>query len=755
MRCALLGAAALCLGLPFARAQGLGPAGRRLGKLLEHEARRELLLEHGGELEIDAARGRVAVAGPGVHLRVGRALELFAEGGLVLWGRIEDGALEGLRAVYAEGDVVLRLYDDSFVGERAYVDLERGRASFRRVTLRASEQGRGRALWARGRAAGRARAASLLVRAGAIEASGGLSRFEARDAEVSTCTFERPHWALRAARLTLARREEPDGAQRVAGTVRAPTLEVLGTPLLSLPWTVPWDADWLRWAPRIELGQARRFGPYVRTAWPIVPRRELVVEALADGLWDRGPAGGLQGRWRDRSGHRRFEGDLLAWYVRDFGTDRFAQPPPRHDRARIALFHRSEIGAGLRPEIELNWLSDERVLSEFYEREAKQGREQTSAGYVLWRRDNRAATALVRGRLNDFQQQVEHLPRLRFDWIGQPLLPLRRPPYLEVSYRVSRSRQRYPDDVLVPGRLETWVDRADLDQVLRWPIGFGGLRLLPFAQARVSGFSELLDPAAGQRVGTRLRGGAVLTADLWRDFEVGDRWRWRHVLTPSVGYEELWYDDLGPEDLIPIDEIEQRTRYRRAIVWSVRNRLVAIGSEPGEKRWRRRDLFDLRLAGSWLPEPDPADGRRWGRLRARLRLDPFPGFAVRARAVWDPERGARERASATVALRPHPDVSLAASYFAFEKTNEAVGGSIALRLGPRWGLTLSSQYDLVSGSFVSNRVALRRTLHRFVLELAVDADFGENDVRFSVNFNPLELFEDPLGQDPWKRRTVF
>jgi hypothetical protein len=597
----------VCAGFAGAAvAQNAGGTLDRLGDLIRREAERKVVLEHGsGDVEIDLGRGRAVIAGPGIHLRLGQAVEVYCEDGLVVWGRVGAGSIRDLRALYAEGAVLLRLYGESFVCERAYLDLEQGRGSLTAAELRAAPpEGGGARQWV-DREAGRLGTTSLLVRADRVDLSRGLTRLDASGALISTCTFAVPHWALRAERVTLDRRlpDDPDD-EGGSGRVSGPSLEVLGARVAGLPWDLPWDTTWHRWLPRVEVGDTRRFGPYVRTAWPVYPGRALDVRLLADYLSDRGPAGGLEADWSGPVGDRRtFEGDLLAWAIRDRGEDvgigGGARPlePRAEQRARVALFHRDDMPYGVRREVELGWLSDARVLREYYEREAKEGREQVTAAYLRWRDTNRAATLLGRYRLNDFQSQVEHAPRLRLDWMSQPLAPWAVAPYLHLSYRTSYSRRNLAEGATAPDRLEAWVARADFDHRLDLPIALGPIQLVPYAGARLTGFSEVLDAGDGEETRTALRSGVSATTDIWRDYDVNAALTLRHVVTPGVGYEDVFYNDLRPDELIPIDELEQ-VREVGAVVLSLRNRIVALeadGTAPASAVQEPRERDRARL----------------------------------------------------------------------------------------------------------------------------------------------------------------
>ncbi|GIW72628.1 MAG: hypothetical protein KatS3mg102_2170 [Planctomycetota bacterium] len=726
-----------------------------VGERLAAQARQGVVLYHGGAAEIDLGAGRVALAGPGIELRIGHVLELLAEDGVVLWGRPRGTAVEDLQALYAEGAVWLRLYGDTFAAAAVYLDVQGGRGLLLDAELRAipPEEGGARP-WAAAGVAPLARG-SLLLRARRAELGEGFRRLLAEQAEISTCTFAVPHYALAAARIELVRQPaeaggEGEGAQAL---LERPALRVLGHTVLQLPWAVPWDTAWNRWLPRLEAGSSRRFGPFVRSSWPLWPEGALDARLLVDYLGERGPAGGLAAAWRGPPGDAEaYRGELLAWGVRDRGEDLGGLEPPRRERGRLELFHRDELPFGLRRELELSWLSDERVLAEYFEREAKTDKEPESAAFLRWRYRNQAATLLARYRLNDFQTQTEHLPRLRFDWVAQPLLPWRPAPYLSLRYELTRVRQRYAAGLLVPARLGERLWRADLDHRLEWPLALGPLVATPSFTARASGFSEVLDPEGGEQGRLALGAGALLSTDVWRDFELGSLGypdlALRHLVTPLVGYTDTFHVDDRPEIFIPIDEVEQ-VRELAAVVLGLRNRVLLLEGE------RRRELLDLRLATRYFPDPRQAGGQHWDVLRGRLMLRPLAGAELGVRASWDLERGRGLRADLEARLQAG-DLALHASYHALRDRYEAVGGGLAAVLSPRWAVEVSTQYDFVRDAFVSNRLVLQRRLHRFVLELAVEADFGENDLRVAVDFQPVELLEGGvLERTRWREPLLY
>src|SRR5690606_32781175 len=97
---------------------------------------------------------------------------------------------------------------------------------------------------------------------------------------------------------------------------------------------------------------------------------------------------------------------------------------------RVDLEHRTRLDEQRVVDLELTYLSDSGFLREYYENESRIGKEQES--YVSYRdvEDNQALSVLVRARLNDYDTQVEYLPRVEWretgrvvdaGWFGQPV----------------------------------------------------------------------------------------------------------------------------------------------------------------------------------------------------------------------------------------------------------------------------------------------------------------------------------------------
>jgi hypothetical protein len=771
------GAAALFLGLLVVLRAARGAAEEAKPPRNEAE-RRDALMERLREgpfrvrsdfLEVDEAEGRLVLAG-NVEVEIGKEPErllLFA-GAAVLWGELRGRRIEELREVYAEDRVLFVFGDQSFEADALYLDVRAGEGRLANATVRsAGRESLGRlfgvdALVREGEPLARS---PFFARARLARVSQGFSLFEGEEIEVSTCTFGKPHFDLFSAggRIWLKRRpieEErgapPEGDEEESGAIaelESPRLEVNGLPVFLWPFDATWDTAWNAYIPRLRLGHSNRFGYFALAEVPLCIERGLRVVGRFDGMSERGPGAGANIEWRGPPGDKTtYRGLFDGYYVHDEGRDRDGSDP-QDDRGRLRFFHRDELPFGLRREAEISWISDRNFLNEYFEREAKTGKEQETAGYIRWLDGNMGAALFGRVRLNDFQTQTEYLPRARWSWIGEPLFagiaPGGRGLYLTTAYELSNVRRRF--DEAIPNAKDTdYLQRADFENRLDYPRPLGPLVLDLFATARYSVFSKTIESAT-ERARTTFGAGATAATDVSRDFDFA----WdvlgidglRHIVTPSSGYLRVFYNDLGPESLVPLDEIEE-VRESEFVPISLRNRLTAF-----RPKGPAFDFLDLLIETRYFPrsrlalsrEPfllERNDRRRsWDLIHGDLRLTPHELFALRAKVDFDPEGNGAVREDAQALVRVSKDFALTAGYRALEGVYEAVEAGARLRATEKWALRASSQYDFERQKFVSNHLSLVRFFHRFFLDVRVDADFGEKDVRFSVNFAPVEMFD--------------
>lgn len=745
----------------------VGSADEKLDALIAGGVDQDVEIWHGGDAEFDLKSGLAVFGGPGVYLRLGSGVTLYADDGLVVWGQIRGLSLGALRAVYAEGNVHVAIEGDRFEAQRVYLDLARGQGRLVKAVARN--------LSASGGAAGLVPGASsqgvstLQVRAEQVRLSDSFRTLEADQALVSTCSFHVPHYSLAAQRIRVWRVGGRSGGEieHAQLELEKPRLELGGMSVVGVPATLAWDTEWSRWLPLVRVGTSSRYGEFLVGDVPAYAGRDLSVHGLVHYFEKRGTGGGAKLKWRGPARDTNtYDGDLLLWNLRDHGPDRL-DPTPTHERRnrdRVALFHREELPFHLRRELELSYLSDSTVLSEFFESDAKAQKEQETTAYLRYLDGNQFASLQGRWRLNDFQTQVEYLPRARAAWLSEPLFDSRWAPQLSLEAELGNVRRVINEHLLYTGPLDDRLTRADVTIRVDQPLSLGPLQVVPYAQVRESGYERTLVPGEHAALRTALAAGGVVSADFWRDFSLTDgfeNWvRLRHIFTPSVLYERTFYRNINEQDLIPIGDVDGIDR-AGAVTFSLRNRLLALAREGRE----RRELVDLDLRISFYPRPsesafahpeDVAGFRRWDLLRANLYLQPLEWLGGGVRASWDPEHELDDvRSDARVSASLLDELTVSGSYHSLDHTFKTYGGALEFRPSERWALVFSTSYDDEHGrhEFIDQRLLLRRIYHRFALEVEVSIDYGEedhdDDFRFAVNFVPLEMLgRSTVSSDP-------
>lgn len=589
-----------------------------------------------------------------------------------------------------------------------------------------------------------ARAAEIRV-ALAADGSGTLTL---KDASVTDCEYIVPHYDIRVSevRVELGAGEDPElWLQLTHVTPRA-----FGVPFFYVPW-IPWNA---RWRPMVRLrpGRSSEFGWFLRAGvgMEVKTRRPGVSDKrsrlgtfwlLGDWFESRGAAAGLDGRW-GLSGSHPFHGECLLYGLHDRGDRRAVArdlgwyPLEREDRWRAYVAHRHEAPAlGARVDIEINALGDPNLLAEFFEDEWRTEKPPESYFQLLEAVGNHGGTLLVRPRLNDFQSQVEYLPRLLYRGIAHPL-PLELG-VLTAFVEGGQVRTR-PDDRL-PGLSSDRLWRLDTGAEYALPLRLLVAEVEPFAAARYTLFGESaagdgpLDRGAFE-VGVRAR------LQAWRDFFV-DAPSWgihdlRHVMVLEADYRNRFEVTRPSTDWIPVDAMEAVDEVQRVDL-RFSNRL---------QTWRNAAdgtpaAADLFLFEVEIPvHPDPArdnGGDRFGPALFDLRIAPAPAVTFQSFSEVDVNGWRFLRWDAGLTVTPAKGIALSLSTSNVPGALHGAAASASVRFSERWTARVEAVYDFESGREVRTALTLRRILHRWVLEAGVHTDRSREDLGVSVTLMPL------------------
>ena len=428
--------------------------------------------------------------------------------------------------------------------------------------------------------------------------------------------------------------------------------------------------------------------------------------------------------------------------VPDGGEDRGLVQVPEADREDLRTWYRSR-GRFRRGDDEwidlgLFWQSDPGVQAEFFEDEYLRYEERTS--FLHWRRADEAmyTSATLAVDLDSFRTQVERWPEIRHERLRLPLArgegwALLHGFDTQLGYYVREEGELPFEAPFTDGFGEVDALRINHRQRLELPIdvGFGGLRLVPFALVDWTGYDDdgLEEDDASELAGL---GGARLTTTFWRPGEGNSR----AELSPSVGWREDFYyqlDDVPAE----FDPLERR-RLEGEIVdlalrarWSLPAWPLELDSEVRAEYLGRSD--DATLANDWLPVSV------FGAAETLLGGVPI---GVRHDGLYSSDSGSTRYASTLFDVQPTRTLDLQFGFAtgrdeAGEQLFEAATVGALYRFTPKWDIEARHTFDLNDSDRALNTVVeIKRYGHDLLFEVAFRDRTGEG-VSVSFGIKPL------------------
>lgn len=409
-----------------------------------------------------------------------------------------------------------------------------------------------------------------------------VAEYRLRDVRLTTSTFATPTYALAADKAYVRQVDVPGDwyGTRTTFAGTGTSLNLWGMPIFYLPYmaaTAPERGFPLR---SVDVGANDKFGFFTRSEWGLFesvgrhPPRNLDASFHADYLSDRGPAGGLDAKYRghsitDATGEpSSFLGQFKSYFVQDegeddLGGDRLDVTPPEEFRGRIRWEHQQFLPDDWQVQLRYGWISDPTFLEQFFPGEF-QGIEPTNtSAYFKRQHDDEALTLLIQAQPQDFvttqeamqeQFEIQKLPELGYYRLGESFGSQRLTffsantvsylafddPAMNDPARMAKlgltSLPGYPSAGYT-GTPESEVLRGDLRQEIAAPLTIDRYRVLPYLLGRYTGYGDSPDDTqehrgligAGVRVSTAFwKVDQAVESNLW------DLHRLRHVIEPEL-----------------------------------------------------------------------------------------------------------------------------------------------------------------------------------------------------------------------------
>ena len=437
----------------------------------------------------------------------------------------------------------------------------------------------------------------------------GKNEYVLHNAKVTTCKYKHPHshYNFKAKRITVV----PGEYMRTKGAV----LSLGRVPVMYLPY---WrhnlaEDSGFRFLP----GYRSRMGGYLLSSYYHRINPGLKAEHHIDYRGERGFAFGEDLDWHTGSGI----GKLRLYYLNDDNPMDDADVTDGLDidsqRYRIHLEHNHTFSERTQLLLQGNYLSDPKIIEDFFNHEYRQVRQPENYASLSHRRDLYTITALANVRLNDFYSNVNRLPELSFNFtrkqIGNSSF------YYESHTAGAELEKVWESDSInddySSARLDT---RHMIYQPRRY---MGWLNLVPRAGYRGTYYSDTLTSVTSDSVVTVTTTNSVVSGGLTNSvvssqtstnsvtefanapgklrnmFEIGAEISFkafrtmnggtmRHIVEPYANYTFRMEPDVDPSELYQFDGIDRLGEVHQALL-GVRNKIQS------KRNGRPYDLADI------------------------------------------------------------------------------------------------------------------------------------------------------------------
>ncbi len=574
-------------------------------------------------------------------------------------------------------------------------------------------------------------------------------KYVLKDGFITTCDHDSPHYRLQASRVQIY----PDD-KVIARNV---TMYLGKMPVMWLPY---YYHPIIQSRSNIQIipGQSSEWGYFLLSAWRFHLTDRTYVDLLADYRSKKGFAEGanLYYRMADLGLSGLGSGVFRSYFIHqnDIGTyspssfDYDDNDSPKL-RQRFQWQHRADLDEDSRLVLELNKMSDQYVLKDYFYNEFERSG-LVPDNYISFINTQPNYTLSVRSdmRLNDFNTVTQRLPEVQMDIHDQSLFGT--PFFYSAKHTGTVFDKRYANDEEEPEQ----VSRLDTFNKLSYVAKVGFLQLVPFATFRNTLYTrEADDSNVANR--TTFGGGLNAHARFSRIYDVDGSFlgiqanQLRHLIAPQLKYEHRHQPTIRREKLYQMDEIDGIDK-KNVVSLALENKIQTKRGEPDRKRVVDLVRFITSVDYHFSLEKDNLsfqDGGRFESLLFDLELRPYDWLYVDSRLEIDPRKEAVRKGHVETILTPTEALAMNLAY-RYEKDYPFSQNQLTLnvdyQINPKWKVGLYERFDLENNKIEEQELSVTRDLHCWEVELSYNvkgSNFFKNDYTIWMAFK-LKAFPD-------------
>jgi len=588
-----------------------------------------------------------------------------------------------------------------------------------------------------------------------------LRQFQAQALTLTTSDSSKPDYQVRAK----SARIYPDDRVILSNA----TLYVGQTPVFWFPYLYAplGEAGW-----DIQPGYNSTWGAFFLLGYRFPLTDKINAMAKFDYRTERGVAFGidLDGAYGPNNAS---SGRFRGYYANDInpGNNDTAYPrtnPPDRDRWIVALQNRLVVNEDIYATIDLNSISDQYFLQDFFPAEFAVDPQPDNNSSFNWLTENFQLNLLVRWQMNNWQEVTSRLPELSWTAKQTPLFGL--PVFYDGSTRAGYLQRNFPSGqtpdyitqlqqaVFNPGILGNTAGldnysafRFDTFHQLSYPrTYFGWLSLTPRVGFRGTYYSRTgnSDPNSPGYIaipGNDYNNGTfrpIVNAGIEGSFKLSAKFEqvqstWlgldglMHVFQPFANYAYVANTGLAPDQILQFDRVVPSAQLpslnfpqfnmidgiatSNLLRLGVRNRLVTR-RDDGNHEWFVLETFlDVNFDNPYLDDPG-----QFSNLFNNFAFSPVPWFTAGASTQLPISEGGFTDVNSYLNWQPLPDLSLFVSQRFiedspyFQNDSQATAGGY-WRVNDNWAVSASTRYDLTVGTWDIQRYMLHRDLSSWLI----------------------------------------
>jgi LPS-assembly protein len=483
--------------------------------------------------------------------------------------------------------------------------------------------------------------------------------------------------------------------------------------------------------PQFGVSSRKGFSARIPYYWAIDDSQDLTVSL--DAYARRGFGATLEYRYlMSQDAQGQLNGFAINEAFRDGDT-----------RAAGTYRHAWQISPSVAFKVDANAVTDDRVLREYADRLADRAQQRAETnvfvskrwdtwnlvGNILWYQDLTTTRPV----------ELQRVPDIRLYGLRQPV-----PGLPDLLYETEASATYFIRDVGSDGA------RVDLHPRLFYPVPVAGLfTVTPFAGGRATYYDKrvvgervtkgggfLVEETEDDRhVRLLAEGGVELESRVARVWTMDGTWglaALQHTIEPRVQWLEIRGLDqkANPQFDKAIDDIGKTSQVAYAITQRINAKTVS-GPNQEPTRWEAARLTVTQIY-NLLPDADEP----FRDLSAELIVRPNQYFGVRGVGQWNVYGLGLRTANADI-FANYRDLFIVSAGARFNEIGSpfnTVNGSVLAKLGSHMNVRASTEYDVLNGTKVENRVGVDIHFQCWAILLEyIDRHRSEDEFRFSVN----------------------